>query len=370
MQKTRFTRIYEEIVVLDTQLDYPAYHDKTLLDMCWDYDLKSYAFGEEGIDGLTSLVEDSTLFDTKVPLKINDQDPTEEDLEKNVDFECGPSCVCDNCDVELTLYDPKYKHQREETPEPEGVYFEKGIGRCECTLIQSFDDLNAAMCLFESNCFPQCVFYCTQSVEKCLKSLCSLLDLCFIHYICYHDGRSLLSLLHQNRFQEYEDTSLFSKLVYLCSRFESIGSSSWDIEECLSIRSRYFHYDKGHFYVRESYPGLVYDYDAASKALSLAEEILAVVASVSEETLLGRESANDGTYMHCTHIPPKIFLHPPVTFLVVKCFWLLIESKWTYLVFWIVFKRIMRKQKVVKICQLALKRNVDGDVESAKALII
>ena len=34
-------------MILDTELDYPAYHDKTLLDMCWDYDLKSYALKED-----------------------------------------------------------------------------------------------------------------------------------------------------------------------------------------------------------------------------------------------------------------------------------------------------------------------------------
>jgi hypothetical protein len=40
----------------------------------------------------------------------------------------------------------------------------------------------------------------------------------------------------------------------------------------------------------------VYDYDAAVRALNLAEEIFITVASVSEETLTGRASASNGIY--------------------------------------------------------------------------
>ena len=134
-----------------------------------------------------------------------------------------------------------------------------------------------------------------------------------------------------------EGTTLFAKLVYLCDEFENIGSSFWEIKECLSIRCRYFFYYKARVYrcqfhqcstsnffthpdpdsVKksvsllcfqfqqnvdeidprpESYPGLVYNYDAAVRALNLAEEIFTIVASVSEETLTSRASPSNGIY--------------------------------------------------------------------------
>jgi len=134
---------------------------------------------------------------------------------------------------------------------------EKSNSMCEYTLIQSLDDFNSAVCLFDNSYFAQCFFFCTQSVEKCLKSLCTLLNICFKRYICLHDGRTIMDLLYSSKVKEYEETTLFAKLVYLCDEFEHIGSSSWEIEECLSIRCRYFFYDKARVYRCESYPGLV-----------------------------------------------------------------------------------------------------------------
>jgi hypothetical protein len=249
-------------VILDTELDYPAYHDKTLLDMCWDYDLKSYALKEDydlvesyalkedSKSALADLTKDSTLFDTKSPVKINDQDPTDEDFEKNNDFVCGSNCVCDLCNESQLIHDSKYRHEREETPEPSELSVERRKGMCECTLIQSFDDFNSAVCLFDNSYFAQCVFFCTQSVEKCLKSLCTLLNICFKQYICLHDGRSIMGILYNKIFHNNttEGTTLFAKLVYLCDEFENIGSSFWEIKECLSIRCRYFFYYKARVY--------------------------------------------------------------------------------------------------------------------------
>ncbi len=107
-----------------------------------------------------------------------------------------------------------------------------------------------------------------------------------------------MDILCTSKVKEYEGSTLFAKLVYLCDEFEHIGSSSWEIEECLSIRCRYFFYDKARVYRCESYPGLVYDCDAAVRALNLAEEILSIVAGVSEETLTGRASARNGVYKY------------------------------------------------------------------------
>ncbi len=130
---------------------------------------------------------------TKSPVKINDQDPTDEDFEKNDDFVCGSNCVCDLCNESQLIHDSKYRHEREETHEPSELSVERRKGMCECTLIQSFDDFNSAVCLFDNSYFAQCVFFCTQSVEKCLKSLCTLLNICFKQYICYVTLRKTLS---------------------------------------------------------------------------------------------------------------------------------------------------------------------------------
>ncbi len=230
--------------------------------MCWDYDLKSYALKEDydlvesyalkedSKSALADLTKDSTLFDTKSPVKINDQDPTDEDFEKNNDFVCGSNCVCDLCNESQLIHDSKYRHEREETPEPSELSVERRKGMCECTLIQSFDDFNSAVCLFDNSYFAQCVFFCTQSVEKCLKSLCTLLNICFKQYICLHDGRSIMGILYNKIFHNNttEGTTLFAKLVYLCDEFENIGSSFWEIKECLSIRCRYFFYYKARVY--------------------------------------------------------------------------------------------------------------------------
>jgi hypothetical protein len=140
-------------VILGTKLNYPAYHGKTLLDMCWDYDLESYAMKEDGASAIADLTEDSTLFDTKSPVKINDEDPTNEDLEENVDFVCGPSCVCDLCDKDLVLYYPKYKHQREETPEPSELSVERMNGMCEYTLIQRSASISIVKISYRKNKF-------------------------------------------------------------------------------------------------------------------------------------------------------------------------------------------------------------------------
>ena len=285
-------------MIVDPKLDYPAYHEKTALDLCWDHGLESYAF-EDDVAEIVPLIEDSTLFNTKKPVFINDQDPTEEDIERALDYLCGPGCECDQCYTDLVLYDPKNKHKKEEISTPEKDRLEKNIGMCEYTLIHCLDDLEAAKSLFKDNHWPQCVFFCTQVVEKALKSLCSLFDLNFRDYVCEHSGKCLTCLIQCYKFQyrNYEKTSLFAKLRYLSIQFELIGSSSWGIKECLSIRSRYFYYDESYSYAYQSYPGLVYDHGSASEALRLSEEIFGIVANLCEGAIIGAASVADGECM-------------------------------------------------------------------------
>ena len=193
--------------------------------------------------------------------------------------ECTYAIEIDNC-LKNEDYENVYFDWSKARPTPDEVYLD--IARCECTLIQSIDDLEASRTLLTSNLCSQSVFLSTQVIEKCLKSILSSYSLTFSLYFNLHDAKELLKHL-QNRSQDIPDHpySRFSdRFETLCHRFESIGADSWTVPNPLSIRCRYFNFQTGrkhkeslyHYYV-DSYPGLVYTPDLATEAYEIAEEI-------------------------------------------------------------------------------------------------
>jgi HEPN domain-containing protein len=176
--------------------------------------------------------------------------------------------------------------------DPELEY--SGIAMCECTLIQSYDDLDASRTLLAHDHFSQSVFMSSQSIEKCLKSILSSYKYVFKYFFNLHCATSLFSHLQQcaKTHRKHPFTKYSDQFETLCERFESIGAESWTCPNPLSIRCRYFNFQTNtkffesryHYYV-DSYPGLVYTTDQAKEAYEIADEIFQLSERIFEELL-------------------------------------------------------------------------------------
>ncbi len=174
---------------------------------------------------------DITSEDSDSDCQDNDSDCQDNDSDgQNLNsYEGQQEAVDNNVSVHYTI------------PRGSNEYAKDNTGMCECTLIQSFEDLNAAKSLLNDNHFPQCVFQCTQSVEKSIKSMCSLFgvyDELYLKKHCNVDMFRHLANVIQSQDCEVDDD--VHKLKPLCERFESIGADSWTFQYPLSMRSRYF----------------------------------------------------------------------------------------------------------------------------------
>ena len=167
------------------------------------------------------------------------------------------------------------------------------IARCECTLIQSLEDLEATHTLLCSKHYSQSVFMSTQTVEKCLKSILTSYQLTFTKFFNKHDAKDLLKhLIECCKEKPHHPYSKFAdRFETLCYRFESIGAESWTCPNPLSIRCRYFNFQTVgdgnshlHYYV-DSYPGLVYTQDLATEAYEIANEIFSMSEEIFDELL-------------------------------------------------------------------------------------
>ena len=154
----------------------------------------------------------------------------------------------------------------------------------ELLLIQSFDDLSAAQSLIDNEHYCQSVFSCTQSLEKCMKSLAKTLmsHNCptFDDIKCLHDLKRICKFLQPYLSHNEEECKQYKNLLDLCETFENLGcDSSWSLYSnffpALSIRSRYFQiYGADNFInIIGTFPPLVFDREIALKALSIAKEI-------------------------------------------------------------------------------------------------
>ena len=172
------------------------------------------------------------------------------------------------------------------------------IAMCECTLIQSLDDLQASHTLLLNGHYSQSVFLSTQSVEKSLKSILSSYNYYFKYYFNLHDATSLCSHLEENR-TKYPDNPYswyYDRFQTLCERFESIGADSWTCPNPLSIRCRYFNFQSSykfiesryHYYV-DSYPGIIYTQEVASEAYEIADEIFKLCEEIFDGLLIQYE---------------------------------------------------------------------------------
>ena len=200
--------------------------------------------------------------------------------------ECGDVVSMDDCEKEVIDWS-KYRSR------PGELDLEyNDIARCECTLIQSIDDLDASRTLLTQKLYSQSVFMSTQTVEKCLKSILTSYKLCFTTYFSLHCANALLKKL-QDRCQLFPNhpySRFADRFQTLCHRFESIGADSWTCPNPLSIRSRYFNFQTWnnhteshlHYYV-DSFPGLVYTQDLATEAYEIAEEIFQMSESIFED---------------------------------------------------------------------------------------
>jgi len=167
------------------------------------------------------------------------------------------------------------------------------IAMCECTLIQSFDDLKSAETLLFDGHYSQSVFLSSQSVEKTLKSLLSFFRDTFTSFFNLHSATMLVNRLDSCVIKSVETPyhRFHDCFKSLCSEFEAIGKDSWVCANPLSVRSRYFNFqtslksDSIHQYYVDSFPGLVYTRELATRAFEIAKEMFDMAEQVHEMNL-------------------------------------------------------------------------------------
>jgi HEPN domain-containing protein len=241
----------------------------------WDNNLICYTTTLDGESQVKAWLGESRLFGT---------DTDEEEWESIKDN------ISQSREMILAAYD--YDNEDEDDynnfkPETSRIdWFEKDysmrdIGMCECALIQGFDDLSAALILFDHEKYPQCIFSLSQTVEKSLKGIASLVNVPFHFYINNHNSVDILNeIIRYANHLDFVDELL--RLKTLCAEFELIGDSSWSIKQSLAVRCRYFCYNQQNDYVCTSYPGVVYSKEMAKEALDYSKEIFDICDSIYE----------------------------------------------------------------------------------------